>query len=366
MPRDETAPDVERDAFAEKLFRSVLGYFDIFSIHLGARLGLYRALAEAGPMTSAGARRACGHRRTVRARVARAAGDGRDPCGRDPRGRCEPVPVACRPRRGAPGRRLALVHGRERDPADVAARRLRPGGGGVPDRGRRAVRRVRRRRRGRARGREPAHVADDVAERVAPRRSPRSTPGSPRTRRRGSWMWDAGRDGPRSRWRRRIRPSPSTGSIPIRPRWSWPAATRRPRASRTASASTRRTPAHSPPTARWPSRRRSNASTTWPGRSRCCGRSVPRSTTRARCSWWTNGRRRRSRVSPMSSRPTSTAGACSTAFRPGCSSSRRRERERRCAPSTLKRYASEAGFAGFEVLPIEHDTFRLYLLRASS
>jgi 2-polyprenyl-3-methyl-5-hydroxy-6-metoxy-1,4-benzoquinol methylase len=31
--------------------------------------------------------------------------------------------------------------------------------------------------------------------------------------------------------------------------------------------------------------------------------------------------------------------------------------------STLERYAREAGFAGFDVLPIEHDTFRLYLLR---
>jgi hypothetical protein len=52
MPGNETAPEMERDVFAEKLFRSVLGYFEIFSIHLGARLGLYRALAEAGPMTS--------------------------------------------------------------------------------------------------------------------------------------------------------------------------------------------------------------------------------------------------------------------------------------------------------------------------
>jgi 2-polyprenyl-3-methyl-5-hydroxy-6-metoxy-1,4-benzoquinol methylase len=32
-------------------------------------------------------------------------------------------------------------------------------------------------------------------------------------------------------------------------------------------------------------------------------------------------------------------------------------------PSTLRRYAEEAGFAGFDVLPIEHDSFRLYLLR---
>ena len=45
--------DAERDAFAEKLFRSALGYFDIFSIHLGGTLGLYRALEGAGPMTPA-------------------------------------------------------------------------------------------------------------------------------------------------------------------------------------------------------------------------------------------------------------------------------------------------------------------------
>jgi SAM-dependent methyltransferase len=32
-------------------------------------------------------------------------------------------------------------------------------------------------------------------------------------------------------------------------------------------------------------------------------------------------------------------------------------------PDTLRRYAKEAGFGGFEVLPIEHDAFRLYLLR---
>jgi protein-L-isoaspartate O-methyltransferase len=31
--------------------------------------------------------------------------------------------------------------------------------------------------------------------------------------------------------------------------------------------------------------------------------------------------------------------------------------------STLRRYAGEAGFTGFEVLDIEHDSFRLYLLR---
>src|SRR6266516_281655 len=43
--------DAERDAFAEKLFRSALGYFDMLSIRLGQRLGLYGALAE-GSATS--------------------------------------------------------------------------------------------------------------------------------------------------------------------------------------------------------------------------------------------------------------------------------------------------------------------------
>jgi hypothetical protein len=31
-------------------------------------------------------------------------------------------------------------------------------------------------------------------------------------------------------------------------------------------------------------------------------------------------------------------------------------------PATLRRYAEEAGFSGLDVLPIEHDAFRLYLL----
>jgi 2-polyprenyl-3-methyl-5-hydroxy-6-metoxy-1,4-benzoquinol methylase len=41
----------DRDAFAERLFRSALGYFDLLSIRLGQRLGLYEVLAE-GPVTS--------------------------------------------------------------------------------------------------------------------------------------------------------------------------------------------------------------------------------------------------------------------------------------------------------------------------
>jgi SAM-dependent methyltransferase len=41
----------ERDAFAQRLFQSALGYFDLLSIRLGQRLGLYEVLAE-GPVTS--------------------------------------------------------------------------------------------------------------------------------------------------------------------------------------------------------------------------------------------------------------------------------------------------------------------------
>ena len=44
MTLDEVVSD--RDGFAERVFASSLGYFDILSIHLGLRLGLYRALAD--------------------------------------------------------------------------------------------------------------------------------------------------------------------------------------------------------------------------------------------------------------------------------------------------------------------------------
>ena len=43
----------KREAFIERLLESVRGTFDIFSAHIGARLGLYESLAEAGPSTSA-------------------------------------------------------------------------------------------------------------------------------------------------------------------------------------------------------------------------------------------------------------------------------------------------------------------------
>ncbi len=41
-----------RDALAERLFQATLGTWDIATVHLGHRLGIYRALAEVEPATS--------------------------------------------------------------------------------------------------------------------------------------------------------------------------------------------------------------------------------------------------------------------------------------------------------------------------
>jgi 2-polyprenyl-3-methyl-5-hydroxy-6-metoxy-1,4-benzoquinol methylase len=42
-----------RDALVERLFANAIGAFDLFSVYLGDRLGLYGALADGGPMTAA-------------------------------------------------------------------------------------------------------------------------------------------------------------------------------------------------------------------------------------------------------------------------------------------------------------------------
>jgi 2-polyprenyl-3-methyl-5-hydroxy-6-metoxy-1,4-benzoquinol methylase len=41
-----------RDALVERLFMDAIGAFDLFSVYVGDALGLYRALAERGPLTS--------------------------------------------------------------------------------------------------------------------------------------------------------------------------------------------------------------------------------------------------------------------------------------------------------------------------
>src|SRR2546421_1451302 len=42
-----------RDALVERLFMDAIGAFDLLSVYLGDVLGLYRALADKGPLTSA-------------------------------------------------------------------------------------------------------------------------------------------------------------------------------------------------------------------------------------------------------------------------------------------------------------------------
>src|SRR5690349_23768469 len=42
-----------RDALVERLFMDAIGAFDLFSVYIGDVLGLYRTLADKGPLTSA-------------------------------------------------------------------------------------------------------------------------------------------------------------------------------------------------------------------------------------------------------------------------------------------------------------------------
>ncbi len=55
MAGSASAADIEsrRDALVERLFQAAVGAWDVFAVYLGDRLGLYRALVERGPSTSA-------------------------------------------------------------------------------------------------------------------------------------------------------------------------------------------------------------------------------------------------------------------------------------------------------------------------
>jgi SAM-dependent methyltransferase len=55
-----TTASSSADALAERLFGATLGALELFSIYLGAELGLYRALAQDGPQTAAGLARVAG------------------------------------------------------------------------------------------------------------------------------------------------------------------------------------------------------------------------------------------------------------------------------------------------------------------
>jgi 2-polyprenyl-3-methyl-5-hydroxy-6-metoxy-1,4-benzoquinol methylase len=59
--------EARRDALVERLFEAVLGFNDLYAIYIGDRLGLYAALAERGPSTPAELADATGtHERYVR------------------------------------------------------------------------------------------------------------------------------------------------------------------------------------------------------------------------------------------------------------------------------------------------------------
>src|SRR5919197_5962880 len=46
-------PGDRTDALAERLFKDAVGALELYTVYLGERLGLYRALADGGPATSA-------------------------------------------------------------------------------------------------------------------------------------------------------------------------------------------------------------------------------------------------------------------------------------------------------------------------
>ena len=101
-----------RDALVGRLFMDAVGAFDLFSVYLGDRLGLYRALADKGPLTSAELAEAAGiHERYAREWLEQQAAS--DPRGRRSRRRTRAaLPPARRPRRGAARRRRASTTSR--------------------------------------------------------------------------------------------------------------------------------------------------------------------------------------------------------------------------------------------------------------
>ncbi|WP_031168919.1 class I SAM-dependent methyltransferase [Streptosporangium roseum] len=67
MTTQTTQTSQTTEEFAERLLRSALGAFEVLSVHLGDRLGWYRALAGHGPATAAElTARAGGHERYAR------------------------------------------------------------------------------------------------------------------------------------------------------------------------------------------------------------------------------------------------------------------------------------------------------------
>ena len=76
------------DELMGRMFEATIGAFDLLSVYLGDRLGLYRALRDGGPATADDLATRAGIDRALCARVARATGGNRIPRGRRRFGAC--------------------------------------------------------------------------------------------------------------------------------------------------------------------------------------------------------------------------------------------------------------------------------------
>ncbi len=126
-----------RDALVERLFVNAIGAFDLFSVYLGDVLGLYRVLSDQGPLTSARLAEAAGvHERYVREWLEQQAaselleveGDGEERRFRLPEGHDEALLDASSLNYIAPMARAVLASVR---PIDALLEAFR-NGGGVP------------------------------------------------------------------------------------------------------------------------------------------------------------------------------------------------------------------------------------------
>jgi 2-polyprenyl-3-methyl-5-hydroxy-6-metoxy-1,4-benzoquinol methylase len=126
-----------RDALVERLFMNAVGAFDLFSVYVGDALGLYRVLAEKGPRTSAELAEAAGvHERYARewleqqaaTDLLEAEGDGEERRFRLPEGHDEALLDVSSLNYIAPMARAVLASIRPIDALLDAYRR----GGGVP------------------------------------------------------------------------------------------------------------------------------------------------------------------------------------------------------------------------------------------
>ena len=231
------------DALVERLFGATLGALELFSVYLGAELGLYRALERHGAMTPDELAHRAGIAPALRPRVARAAGRRRPAGGR--RHRDAALPPRARPR--ARARRSRRRGARRAVRAHARRHRRRAAGGrsGLPDRQRRAVRVLRRRVPPRPGPHQPARLHARAPHRLDRRhaRHPR-TPARP-----------AAAASPTSAAAKASRPSPSprrsrtrrsTASTSTPPRSPTPPATPPKPAWTAASASCTPTPPSSP------------------------------------------------------------------------------------------------------------------------